>query len=72
MEKNDYDAMHKDYSESVSAITRAIAVLKKQAAGKKQAASLVQVSDKDKWGQHQWGHCKFHVCLTEGLFGYSR
>merc|ERR1719253_1863141 len=44
MEKNDYDAMHKDYSESVDAITRAIAVLKKQAAGKKQAASLVQVS----------------------------
>ena len=67
MEKNDYDAMHKDYSESVSAITRAIAVLKKQAAGKKQA-SLVQVSEKDKWGQHQWGHCKFHVLFDRGTF----
>merc|ERR1719287_439506 len=44
MEKADYDALHKDYSESVDALTRAIAVLKKQAAGKKQAASLVQVS----------------------------
>merc|ERR1719287_178725 len=43
MEKADYDALHKDYSESVDALTRAIAVLKKQAAGKKQA-SLVQVA----------------------------
>merc|ERR1719287_188951 len=43
MEKSDYDALHKDYSESVDALTRAIAVLKKQAAGKKQA-SLVQVA----------------------------
>ena len=31
MEKADYDAMHKDYSESVDALNRAIAVLKKQA-----------------------------------------
>merc|ERR1719326_2622681 len=35
--------MHKDYSESVDALQRAIAVLKKQAHDRKQA-SLVQVS----------------------------
>jgi len=45
MEKNDYDAMHKDYSESVDALQRAIAVLKKQAYDRKQAASLAQVSE---------------------------
>merc|ERR1712066_902552 len=44
IEKADYDAMHKDYSESVDALQRAIAVLKKQAHDRKQA-SLVQVSD---------------------------
>jgi prefoldin subunit 5 len=43
IEKADYDAMHKDYSESVDALQRAIAVLKKQAYDRKQA-SLVQVS----------------------------
>merc|ERR1719235_2332989 len=43
IEKTDYDAMHKDYSESVDALERAIAVLKKQAHDRKQA-SLVQVS----------------------------
>merc|ERR1712032_1039400 len=37
MEKTDYDAMHKDYSESVDALERAIAVLKKQAYTRKQA-----------------------------------
>merc|ERR1719316_247387 len=31
IEKADYDALHKDYSESVDALERAIAVLKKQA-----------------------------------------
>merc|ERR1719387_2236921 len=31
IEKTDYDATHKDYSESVDALQRAIAVLKKQA-----------------------------------------
>ena len=31
IEKGDYDAMHKDYSESVDALQRAIAVLKKAA-----------------------------------------
>ena len=25
-----------------------------------------------KWCGHSWGHHKFHVFLTEGLFGYSR
>jgi prefoldin subunit 5 len=44
MEKADYDAMHKDYSESVDALTRAIAVLKKQSHDRAQAGSLVQVS----------------------------
>merc|ERR1712060_325918 len=43
MEKADYDALHKDYSESISALERAIAVLKKQAYDRKQA-SMVQVS----------------------------
>merc|ERR1711879_299238 len=43
IEKNDYDALHKDYSESVDALERAVAVLKKQAYNRKQA-SLVQVS----------------------------
>merc|ERR1719512_450842 len=44
IEKADYDAMHKDFSESISALERAIAVLKKQAYDRKQASSLVQVS----------------------------
>merc|ERR1719364_523414 len=43
IEKADYDAAHKDYSESVDALERAIAVLKKQAHDRKQA-SLAQVS----------------------------
>jgi prefoldin subunit 5 len=43
IEKADYDALHKDYSESVDALERAIAVLKKQAYDRKQA-SFVQVS----------------------------
>merc|ERR1712204_140420 len=38
MEKTDYDATHKDYSESIDALERAIAVLKKQAYTRKQAA----------------------------------
>merc|ERR1719327_538749 len=44
IEKADYDALHKDYSESVDALERAIAVLKKQSHDRKQA-SLLQVSD---------------------------
>merc|ERR1719156_464609 len=43
IEKADYDATHKDYTESVDALQRAIAVLKKQSHDRKQAA-LVQVS----------------------------
>jgi chromosome segregation ATPase len=43
IEKADYDALHKDYSESVDALQRAIAVLKKQAYDRKQA-SFVEVS----------------------------
>merc|ERR550537_2014682 len=43
IEKADYDATHKDYSESVDALQRAIAVLKKQAHDRKQG-SFVQVS----------------------------
>merc|ERR1711920_547269 len=35
IEKADYDALHKDYSESVDALQRAIAVLKKQAYDRK-------------------------------------
>merc|ERR1719389_492764 len=44
IEKADYDATHKDYSESIDALQRAIAVLKKQAHDRKQA-SFVQVAD---------------------------
>merc|ERR1719387_2100227 len=44
IEKTDYDATHKDYSESVDALERAIAVLKKQAHDRKQA-SLIQVKN---------------------------
>jgi len=42
IEKADYDALHKDYSESVDALQRAIAVLKKQSHDRKQ--SFVQVA----------------------------
>merc|ERR1719327_2640886 len=44
IEKADYDATHKDYSESVDALQRAIAVLKKQSHDRKQA-SLLQVKE---------------------------
>merc|ERR1719240_2497221 len=43
IEKADYDTTHKDYSESVDALERAIAVLKKQAYDRKQA-SFIEVS----------------------------
>jgi len=43
IEKADYDATHKDYSESIDALRRAIAVLKEQAYDRKQA-SLLQLS----------------------------
>jgi len=44
IEKADFDAMNKDYSESVDALTRAVAVLKKQSHDRTQKASLTQVS----------------------------
>ena len=44
IEKSDYDALHTDYSESVDALGRAIAVLKKQSHDRKQKAALLQVS----------------------------
>jgi len=44
IEKADYDVLHKDYSESVDALERAITVLKKQSGDRKQA-SFVQVSE---------------------------
>jgi len=43
IEKADYDALHKDYSESVDALQRAVAVLKKMAQNRPQS-SLAQVS----------------------------
>merc|ERR1711865_970663 len=53
IEKNDYDVLHKDYSESVDALGRAIAVLKKQTGDKKrlpliisQALSRLSLRDK--------------------------
>merc|ERR1719229_1692168 len=45
--KTDYDATHKDYSESIDALERAIAVLKKQAYDRKQA-SFAQVASLQK------------------------
>jgi prefoldin subunit 5 len=45
IEKADYDTTHKDYSESVDALERAIAVLKKQDHDRAQAA-LIQLSTK--------------------------
>merc|ERR1719207_140992 len=44
IEKADYDAMHKDYSESIDALEHAIQVLKKQAYDRKQA-SLAQLEE---------------------------
>jgi len=45
VEKADYDVEHKDYSESIDALERAIATLKKQDFDRKQAeAALVQLS----------------------------
>jgi len=43
IEKADYDAMHNDYSESISALNRAIQVLKKQSHDRKQP-SFTQVT----------------------------
>merc|ERR1719272_1063919 len=43
IEKTDYDALHKDYSESIDALERATTVLKKQAYDRSQT-SFAQVS----------------------------
>eukprot|EP00403_Amphidinium_massartii_P039875 CAMPEP_0178432852 /NCGR_PEP_ID=MMETSP0689_2-20121128/32605_1 /TAXON_ID=160604 /ORGANISM="Amphidinium massartii, Strain CS-259" /LENGTH=441 /DNA_ID=CAMNT_0020054865 /DNA_START=60 /DNA_END=1381 /DNA_ORIENTATION=+ len=43
-EKADFDALNADYSESIDALERATAVLKKQSYDRKQAASFAQVS----------------------------
>lgn len=42
-ENKDFVATHKDYSESIDALTRAIATLKKQNFNREQVASLIQV-----------------------------
>jgi len=42
-EKAEYQAMHKDYTESIDALNRAISVLKEQAHDRAQATSLVQL-----------------------------
>merc|ERR1719473_2661711 len=47
MENADYLKTHKDYSESVDALERAINVLKKQAYDRSQASELVQLKDAD-------------------------
>jgi len=55
MEKADYDAMHKDYSESVSALERAIEVLKKQDKKNRSGVALAA-------GRHEQVHshsCRF-------------
>jgi len=44
IEKTDYSATHTDYGESVDALQRAIAVLKKQAHDRTQKSSLAQVA----------------------------
>merc|ERR1719281_362484 len=46
LEKADYDALHKDLTESIEAVEMAIAVLKKQPSTIPQAASLMQVADR--------------------------
>merc|ERR1719491_1808266 len=45
IEKADYDELHKDYSESVDALQRAITVLKKQAHDRSQASSFAQLGE---------------------------
>ena len=30
------------------------------------ASETLRLSERDKWGQHSWGHCKF-VCLLTGI-----
>merc|ERR1719454_1941718 len=45
VERADYDATHKDYSESVDALGRAIMVLKQQNFDRKQAAAMLAQID---------------------------
>jgi prefoldin subunit 5 len=44
IESTDFDNLHKDYSESIDALERAVAVLKKQSYDREQATSFAQVS----------------------------
>lgn len=48
IEKADYEASHKDYSEGIKAMQHAIEVLKKQQVDRKQKSSLAQVSNLEK------------------------
>ena len=43
VQKVDYDAMHKDYSETIDALECAVAVLRKWAYGREGAATLMQL-----------------------------
>jgi len=43
IEKNDYDAMHQDYSESIDALQRAVALVKKQTHDRRQKGAFTQV-----------------------------
>merc|ERR1712125_119313 len=45
IEKADYDKLHKDYTESIDALERAIAVLKKQNVDRKQAKSFLSETE---------------------------
>ena len=58
MENADYMATHKDYSESVDALERAIAVLKKQAYDRSQS-ELMQV--------RFFGCCGLWVCTVRTI-----
>ena len=40
----------------------------KLVATRRPSSARIEFSERDKWGQHLWGHCEFHVFLTEGPF----
>ena len=68
MEKTDYDTLHKDYSESVDALERAIQVLKKQAYDRPQAeAMLLQLSaipmPKQNMAAVSFGYYSINICI---------
>jgi len=48
LERVEYEAVHKDYTESVDAIGKAVSVLKKQAHDRKQKAALLEVMSLEK------------------------